>query len=317
MITEKLGADGDHPRLQGLDAFYEADIAPHLAQFEAARKKAWAKAPWVTLPLAVALLGLALQNDWLAIAGGAVGVLIAIYIASEISNAKGSHTVFVASRVCGFLGLTYSEHPKVNLVPWFRSLGLVPSFDRKSLEDGISGEVEDTHLEVQEVELEERRTRRDSKGRRQTYYVTVFKGLLIAATFPKRFKSTTIISTDSGLFNFFTGLGKSGERARLEDPRFEDRFEVHTTDQVECRYLLTPTFMERLVALDERFDGKLQAAFDEDRFLLSIRSRQSWFEAEGQSADLRDPTAVVDMVRDVTMLFDLVEQLNLSAKTKV
>ena len=65
------------------------------------------------------------------------------------------------------------------------------------------------------------------------------------------------------------GLGKSGERARLEDPRFEDRLEVHTSDQVEYRYLLIPTFMERLVALDDRFDGKLQAAFDEDRFLLS------------------------------------------------
>ena len=33
---------------------------------------------------------------------------------------------------------------------------------------------------------------------------------------------------------------------KLEDISFDKRFNVYTKDQVEARYLTTPTFMERL-----------------------------------------------------------------------
>jgi len=39
------------------------------------------------------------------------------------------------------------------------------------------------------------------------------------------------------------------KRVGLVDPVFEKIFEAYGTDQVEARYLLTPTFMQRLVRL--------------------------------------------------------------------
>lgn len=317
MITSKLGDLGGHPRLKDIDAYYAKEIAPSLKGFEDERQKAMSKAPWAILPLALGALGLVLQIDILAIVGFAIGVIILILVWSAASRAKDNHGAFIAGKVCSYFGLTYSSTPKADLIPWFQDLKLLPTYDRKSTEDFISGKIGDTEFSLVEVELEERRTRRDSKGRTETYYVTVFDGLLVIATFPKRFQSTTVISSDGGIFNFLGGLGRSRERARLEDPRFEERFEVYTDDQVESRYLLTPTFMERLVKVDEVFDGGLEAAFDADKFLLRISSRRDWFEAEGETADLRDPTAIVSMVNDVSMLFDLVEDLNLNAKTKV
>ena len=47
------------------------------------------------------------------------------------------------------------------------------------------------------------------------------------------------------------GLRKVG----LEDPHFEKIFEVFGDDQVEARAILTPVFMEELVALETAYAG--------------------------------------------------------------
>lgn len=39
-------------------------------------------------------------------------------------------------------------------------------------------------------------------------------------------------------------------------PDFEDAFTVFTTDQTEARYLVHPTYIERLIALENAFQGK-------------------------------------------------------------
>ncbi|NIP92937.1 MAG: DUF3137 domain-containing protein, partial [Akkermansiaceae bacterium] len=43
---------------------------------------------------------------------------------------------------------------------------------------------------------EDKRTRTDSKGRTQTYWVTIFKGLLVVADFHKHFKSEVTVMPD-------------------------------------------------------------------------------------------------------------------------
>ena len=38
------------------------------------------------------------------------------------------------------------------------------------------------------------------------------------------------------------------EEIELEDPEFMEHFRVYSTDQVEARYILSPSMMERLLA---------------------------------------------------------------------
>ncbi|MEM7516400.1 MAG: DUF3137 domain-containing protein [Planctomycetota bacterium] len=73
----------------------------------------------------------------------------------------------------------------------------------------------------------------------------VFHGLCLRLSFPKRFSGTTRVLSDYGALNKLHEMDSdvSLERVRLEDPRFEQRFEAVTTDQVEARYLLTPSLM--------------------------------------------------------------------------
>ena len=79
----------------------------------------------------------------------------------------------------------------------------------------------------------------------------------------KSFNGKTIVRKDIGLIgNWFRKTFTSLENVKLEDPTFEKRFEVFSDDQIEARYLLTVTFMERLTQLAETFGGKtIQCCF--------------------------------------------------------
>ena len=62
------------------------------------------------------------------------------------------------------------------------------------------------------------------------------------ADFHKDFKGKTTILRDR-LFKL--RFGES--RVKMENPDFENTFDVYSTDQVEARYLITPFMMERLL----------------------------------------------------------------------
>jgi hypothetical protein len=81
---------------------------------------------------------------------------------------------------------------------------------------------------------------------------TVFNGLIVALDFPGRFTGTTVVTKDAGwtaTAGEFLGL-KALDRVRLEDPRFEDRYQVYGSDQVAARALLTPAVMQRIMELE-------------------------------------------------------------------
>ena len=143
--------------------------------------------------------------------------------------------------------------------------GLAPRGDRRRFEDHFSGEAHGAVFELYEAHVEQRR-----RSKRRTYYVTLFRGVLIRIAFPRTVEGVTLVTRDKGLFNAFEGWAKktlSGqklERIGLVDPTFENAFEVYGSDQVMARYLLTPSFMERLVRLEHRLDGKnVRCVFDE------------------------------------------------------
>ena len=124
----------------------------------------------------------------------------------------------------------------------FRSLGLVPGWDRAKYEDRLTGSRNETPFEFFEAHLEEKRTTTDSKGRTRTTWVTVFRGQCLVVKFHKQFNGVTKVYRDMGMLNWFAKLGQmgKGEKVKLEDVVFEKSFEVFSTDQVEARFILTP-----------------------------------------------------------------------------
>ena len=116
-----------------------------------------------------------------------------------------------------------------------------------------------------------------------------------------------MVLRDSGWLNRFEcppGLKKVG----LEDPHFERIFEVFGDDQVEARVLLTPVFMEALLAIEQAFAGHhIRCGFCEGDFLVAVEGPNR-FEIGGMFTSLVDRERVdriVDDLRALTRLIDV------------
>lgn len=190
----------------------------------------------------------------------------------------------------------------------FQSCGLFISPNRYHTEDLIRGCVGKTGFHCAEVHAEEKRVTTNSKGGRREYWVDIFKGFLFIADFHKDFQGQTTVLRDS-LFKFDFG----GSRVKLENAAFEKIFDVHATDPVEARYLLTPSMMERLVALDRQFNGGITASFRNSTILIAIPETKNHFEASIWKS-FKDISRFEDDFSAIRMLISIVEDLNLNTR---
>lgn len=195
-----------------------------------------------------------------------------------------------------------------------KSAGILPDYDRASTEDYVAG----THLGVK-IELTEAQLIKKTgsgKNRRDT---TVFRGIFILLSMNKRFEGRTIIKRDRGTIgNWFSGAPSGLERVKLEDPVFEDKFEVYGSDQVEARYLLTTSFMDRLVSLENlvRADS-IQCSFFDNRLLMMLSSSHDRFET---SSIFKPATFVEDtqtILAEMREVFRIIETLKLQEQTRL
>lgn len=307
------------PQFDGFNAFYQAELAGWLRDQDSRRVRTL----WQSIGLglgatvgggAVTIYGISLDSDLVALAGLAI---VGIGLAAAFAKARRMRDevkVFLMERICGFLDLTFRVRATGAPLDRFRSLRLIPRYDRSQTEDEITGTHQDVTLTLVEADLETEHTDEDG----DTTYSRVFRGLLLRFDFPKQFNGTTIVTEDHGwLGNFFGKLGKPGARVALEDRRFEKAFEVYSTDQVEARYLLTPTFMERLVALGDLVGRKkLGFGFDGDELLIAIETKRDQFEGGSLLKRLDDPRRTQRLLDEVGLIFDIVETLNLQTKSR-
>ena len=170
-------------------------------------------------------------------------------------------------------------------------------------------------IRLVEAHLEERRTSGSGKNRR-TRYVTVFRGLLVEVDFHKKFNGRTVISKEQGWFDLFKSWGMPGEHVKLESPQFENLFDVYSSDQVEARYLLTPAFMERVVALSRHFGRGMQLAFDGGNLYLAGPRSGDMFESGSIFSNLTDPKLIQETLDEFGIIFDIIDTLQLTVKTK-
>ncbi len=86
-------------------------------------------------------------------------------------------------------------------------------------------------------------------------------GLFIVAEFPKHFKYHTIIYSKKGRLMAPRMPGNHYEVIKMDSPAFADNFTVYATDQIEARYILSPTLMERLIEYHEAMPYPMTVSF--------------------------------------------------------
>lgn len=211
------------------------------------------------------------------------------------------------------LGLSYA-HDCVEGHGFLRAKAfkMFPGYTRANHEDLWSGELGGNPFSLHETHLEERR----GSGK-NSRWVTVFRGPVITIGFTRDFHATTLLERSGrhrrfGFFGEKDELKVDGEvlaKADMVHPDFEDAFTVYTTDQTEARYLVHPTYIEKLIALEQAFHGQGIRTLFKDRELTIVLKTENMFESG--SLDHNMDRAMVQMcVSQFMAMADLCAQLN-------
>jgi hypothetical protein len=154
------------------------------------------------------------------------------------------------------------------------------------------------------------------RNRYDSNETTTHKGILLRLDMNKKFISKTIVIQDSGkIGNFFENKSHKFENVTLEDPLFEKEFEVYSENQVEARYLLTASFMDRLLKLKEFFQAtNIRCSFYDDKFLLMIKCFHNFFEPKSidHPVDFEDDMQLI--LTEMNLIFQIIDILKLNQK---
>ena len=307
--------DSMSERLDGFDQYYINELKPVLDDLEIKRKRARTQFYKAIGGVIVVLIPLAvlIKNTDIMFFIAVPAMLILGYFYRKMAAVRTQAKQTIMPEICRHFNMEYFPVPVSGFTTEYKELSLIPGYDEKTLEDGVTGEIDGVGFNLFEATLVT--ITRDRKGR--TSRNVVFKGLLGKFEFHKNFKSTTVISNDlTSLGNFLTGWANKGNRVRLEDPDFESEFEVYSTDQVEARYLLTPSFMERILKLNQfpKIDD-IELAFYQGHLFMAIKRSDQYLEGDGYN--LNDPQHIMSNIKDIAFIFDIVKELNLTLETKI
>ena len=215
--------------------------------------------------------------------------------------------------IAAALGLSY--HHDCDAGPAFlraKAHRLFEPYSRSSFEDLWEGELAGLRFSLREAHLE----RKQGSGK-NSHWVTVFRGPVIAMACARPFHGVTLLER-SGKHKKFLFFGEAEEielegvelgRADMVHPDFEDTFTVYTSDQVEARWLVHPTYIEKLIALEEAFDGKDVRALFKHGELTIVLSSDDMFES-GSIDATRDRANVERCIDQFMAMAELATSLN-------
>ena len=102
-----------------------------------------------------------------------------------------------------------------------------------------------------------------------------FYGYVIKFKMNKKFKGNTVIHPDFIRYKYDLSNMHVTE---LEDIVFEKQYKVFTDDDVEARYLITPSLIERVNLLKNKFEADyIYLSFYEETLYIALRSKKELF----------------------------------------
>jgi len=251
------------------------------------------------------------------LAAGAGGFLYRFLISDYVHQFK----VSVISKIVAFIDPSLEYWPKGTVGPGrFVSsciFNRVP--DRLRGDDHVKGRIGTTSIEFSELHAEYKTESYSSRGRRRHWH-TIFKGLFFIADFNKAFYGITVVLPDTaeklfgGAGTFFQSLEKSrGELIKLEDPEFEKLFVVYGSDQIESRYILSTSLMERIVNFRKKTGRQIYLSFVGSQVFVAVSYRKALFEPKVFST-ITEFKCAEEYFDDLHLAIGIVDDLNLNTR---
>lgn len=180
--------------------------------------------------------------------------------------------------------LKYESDRRISSIDYANSDLFRTRYDKYDGDDFISGVIEKTDFQCSELHTQYKSETTNSNGKRESKWITIFKGLFFHADFNKEFSGKTYVAPDSAEKIF----GKFGQRfqkysgkaklVKLENMEFEREYVVHSTDQIEARYIITPAIMEAMLRIKQKYKRPAHFSFIGTRVYCAISFNKNLFE---------------------------------------
>jgi hypothetical protein len=182
-------------------------------------------------------------------------------------------------------------------------------------DDYVCGRIGDTKIEFSELNA----LHESGSGKNKTV-VTVFKGLFFMADFNKNFTSQTLVLPDVAEKTFgFIGQKlqamnfSRGQLVKLDNPEFEKKFVVYSNNQIDARYILSLSLMERIVDFKKKTGKDISLSFIGSMIFVTIPYSQNLFEPR-IFRTLLDFEVVREYFSNLQLAIGIVEDLNLNTR---
>ena len=178
----------------------------------------------------------------------------------------------------------------------------------------VWGRIGETSIELSQVIVRKFRRRGDEGP-------FVFKGVFFVADFNKQFEGATLVLPDVAE-RLLGSLGSAlqelkparyGELVQLEAPEFEEQFVVYSTDQIEARYILSPSLVQRITEFKRKSGKGIRLSFVRSRVHVAISSHVGLFEPR-MARKLSSYEAARRYFENVQLVLGIVEDLDLNTR---
>jgi hypothetical protein len=170
----------------------------------------------------------------------------------------------------------YQINNHIKLTEVLESGMFYPKNYRTTGSDLIRGEVDGVAFRFSDLQIAREKT---YVGKNEDPYETLLFGSFFIADFPKTFKYPVYVYPKSTFSNSTDTLRYEGDKVLLEDPEFMKQFNVYATDQIEARYILTPSLMERIKTMTTKMGKNLYIAFANNNIYVMNNNNKDRFEA--------------------------------------
>ena len=198
-------------------------------------------------------------------------------------------------------GLSYDKDRGLGLDDFFTIYDC--RVDEWSSEDLVEGDIDGVSVKFSDFYAAKRVKKKNS-----TETVVLFRGVLFKADFNKTLSSITQISHVNS-----RNLAIYGKKANMDDVRFEEMFDVYTTDQIGARYAISPALMEKFTQLCLILGVPVNAVLKDSQIFIAVETWRDDFEPQlGKS--LMDEVTIAAYESEIESFAQIVKELNLNRK---
>ncbi len=213
--------------------------------------------------------------------------------------------------------LSYSPQDYIPRHAFEHSELFTSRIDRYNGNDYIKGKIDEIPIEFSDLYVE----KKEKGNKNQDYYSTIFRGLFIISEFNKNFQGKTIVVPDIAQSTFGDLIGNwfqannifRNPLVKMDNPEFEKEFVVYATDQIEARYILSHSLMQRILNFQKKSKQAIYLSFITNRIYLAIDYNKDLFEPS-VFRSLLEYRIAMEYIETLHLVVGIVEELQLNKK---